>query len=247
MPIKLESRLLKTWPRYPLLSVALLISGYLILSPPLAAEAQLISDNNGDGEVNILAFGDSITYGVGDGIASGETVNLIDDSGQPRGYPLRLSSRIAVGVNNAGEPGERFIYQGLARLISSVINTDVDTVILMEGTNDAIHQVDERDYRINMQRAINVIRAEGKGLLLNTLPPPTADRSDLAAFTSLYSTIVRELADINSLAVADVERMFIDNCPELTICPLYNLPEGLHPNTAGYDAILEVVSSSLER
>jgi lysophospholipase L1-like esterase len=237
---------LKTSTLYIALSAAMLIFPSFLNSYS-TADAQTLADNTGDGAINLLAFGDSITYGVGDGIAPGEVTNSIDESGAPRGYPLRLSSQTSVGVENGGEPGERFIYEGLARLIHSVLNTDIDAVILMEGTNDAIHQIDERDYRINMQRAINVIRAEGRGLILNTLPPPTADRADLAPYTALYSSILRELAQINSTALADVEQHFIDSCPDLTTCKLYNLPEGLHPNTLGYDAIVDVVSSALQR
>jgi lysophospholipase L1-like esterase len=72
-------------------------------------------------------------------------------------------------------------------------------------------------------------------------------RSSLAPYTNLYSTVVRELASVNDLTVADVEQRFITDCPDMSTCVHYNLPEGLHPNTSGYDAIAEVVKGALSR
>jgi lysophospholipase L1-like esterase len=228
-------------------TVALIIP-LLISSLPLATQAQqggLITDVTGDGTVNVLTFGDSITYGVGDGLNPGEYVETIDDIGLAGGYPKRLSASVSAGVENGGVPGERLIWDGFARAASFVIGGDVDTIVIMEGTNDAIHRVEGREYRIALQRLINVARAEGKGILLNTLPPPVANRAPLALFTTLYSSIIRDLAVVNSVAVADVEQKFRSACPDLEACQLYNLPEGLHPNSSGYDAIAQVVSEAL--
>ncbi len=210
-----------------------------------AQEGKLLGDVTGDGSVTVLAFGDSITYGVGDGGNPGDYVETIEDSGEPRGYPKRLSAAISAGVNNAGSPGERFLYDGFARLMSFIIGGDVDTVVFMEGTNDAFHRIEGRDYRIALQRMLNVARAENKNVLLNTLPPPVASNASLALFTTLYSSIMRDLGVLNSVPVADVEQKFRQNCPDLDSCQLYNLPEGLHPNSAGYDAISKVVSEAL--
>jgi lysophospholipase L1-like esterase len=233
-----------TFKSFVVLVVALTASG---VGLSRAEEGNLLADVNGDGAVNVLAFGDSITYGVGDGSNSGDYVESIEDSGEARGYPKRLSAAISAGVENAGVPGERFLYEGFGRLTSFTIGGDVDTVIFMEGANDAVHRMEGRDYRIALQRLINVARAEGRGILLNTLPPPVAMRSSLAFYTGLYSAIIKELAVINSVAVADVEQKFRSMCPDLDNCQLYNLPEGLHPNSAGYDAIAATVSEALER
>jgi lysophospholipase L1-like esterase len=40
--------------------------------------------------------------------------------------------------------------------------------------------------------------------------------------------------------MAEIEKIFLDSCASVTAqCDLYNLPEGLHPNTKGHDAIAE--------
>jgi lysophospholipase L1-like esterase len=207
----------------------------------------LAQDVTGDGKIHILAFGDSITYGVGDGENSGDFVEVIDDAGSPRGYPLRLSSDSSWIVSNAGLPGEQLLRGGAERFPDLVVGTDVDTVVFMEGVNDAVQRVEASEYRAAVQRVINVTRAEGKNMVLNTLPPPTVMRESLTPYTNLYSTVVRELAAVNDLAVADVEQKFVTDCPDMASCRYYNLPEGLHPNTSGYDAIAEVVRSTLNK
>jgi lysophospholipase L1-like esterase len=204
-------------------------------------------DVTGDGKVHILAFGDSITYGVGDGKNPGDSVEEISDAGDPRGYPLRISSESSWSVSNAGLPGEQLLGGGTERFRDLVVGTDVDTIVFMEGVNDAIQRVEASQYRAAVQRVINLARAEGKNIVLNTLPPPTAMRESLAPFTNLYSNVVRELAAVNDLMVADVQQRFETDCPEMSSCRNYNLPEGLHPNTSGYDAIAEVVRSTLNK
>jgi lysophospholipase L1-like esterase len=212
-----------------------------------AQNAGFLADRNGDSSVSVLTFGDSITYGVGDGTNPGDYVEEIEQSGEARGYPQRLSAALSAGVDNGGVPGERFLNDGLIRSTSLIIGSDVDTVVIMEGTNDAIHRIDGRDYRIALQKLINVARAEGKGVVLNTLPPPVAMRAPLALFTTLYSSIIRDLAVVNSVGLADVEQSFRATCPDLDNCQLYNLPEGLHPNSVGYDLIAKVVTETLNR
>jgi lysophospholipase L1-like esterase len=202
-------------------------------------------DVTGDGQNHVLAFGDSITYGVGDGENPGDYVEEITDSGQPRGYPLRLSKAGGLIVSNAGVPGEELLRGGIQRFPDLVVGTDVDTVMFMEGVNDAVQRVEAAEYRAAVQRLINVTRAEGKNIVLATLPPPTALRDSLSPYTNLYSGVIRDLANLNDLSVADVEQKFLTTCPEMATCSLYNIPEGLHPNTSGYDAIAEVIQSAV--
>ena len=71
-----------------------------------SANAQgLLEDLNGNGVVEVVAFGDSITRGVGDFNAPG---NIVSDAqaqnfpGGEAGYPLRLESFLGIGIQNAG-------------------------------------------------------------------------------------------------------------------------------------------------
>lgn len=235
--INLLSSMLVRWTLFSL--------GMLASLPLAIADGSSAQDVTGDGQVNILAFGDSITYGVGDGYSSGSYVESFEDSGDPRGYPLRLSSSGSWLVTNAGVPGERLLNSGIERFPDLVVGTDIDTIILMQGSNDAVHRVEGAEYRAAVQRLINVARAEGKQIVLSTVVPPTAMRSSLLPYTNLYSSIVRDLGQINDLTVADVEGRFLTDCPDLPSCALLNIPEGLHPNTAGYDALADVMKMAL--
>lgn len=221
-----------------------------VYSVPSASADSVLSDTNGDGQVEILAFGDSITYGVGDGSQPGDYVATISDKGSPRGYPLRLSSLVGVPVYNGGVPGEELvgggaIGSGIERFPNLIVGSSVDVVIIMEGSNDAQHFVTSRTYSTTLQKAINVARAEGKHVVLSTLVPPTGNHAQFAGFTYAYSESVRQLATLNTLALSDVEQTFFEGCTQLSTCAYYNLPEGLHPNTPGYDAITDTMAAAL--
>jgi lysophospholipase L1-like esterase len=209
------------------------------------AQGGRAEDVNGDGSIQILTFGDSITYGVGDGERSGDYIEELAGIGKPRGYPLRLSKVAGWQVSNAGIPGEQLLQGGVQRYPDAIVGSDVDVVVVMEGVNDAVQRVEAAEYRAAMQRIINVTRAEGKNMLLVTLPPTTGLRESLAPYTNLYSSIIRDIASLNDVAVADLEKRFQTDCPELSSCALYNIPEGLHPNTSGYDVVAEVIRAGL--
>src|SRR5262245_10977105 len=93
-----------------------------------AASVQL-EDLNQDGKILLLAFGDSITAGVGD---------WADAEDFPRplaGYPLRLQNLLGLQVINDGIPGEK-TPTGLRRLGRDLGTFSPDFVIILEGTND---------------------------------------------------------------------------------------------------------------
>jgi lysophospholipase L1-like esterase len=175
----------------------------------------------------------------------GQDVATIEDSGSPRGYPKRLTSLLNLSVRNSGIPGEELVAQGVWRIPDLVSSSQVDTVLFMEGSNDAVKQISRGDYARAVQRAINVTRASGKQIVVATIPPATGDHAALRFITESYSSAVRELAAINEVPLADVETLWHSTCPELESCDLYNLPEGLHPNTKGYDALAQIFAATL--
>ena len=231
-------------------TLVLLVTWVWVLSGSSAFADSILRDTNGDGQLEILAFGDSITYGVGDGTQPGEYVATIQGRGSPGGYPLRLSALVGVPVYNAGVPGEELvgsgaIGSGIDRFPNLVVGSSVDVVIIMEGSNDSQHFVTSRTYSTTLQKAINVARSEGKQVVLATLPPQTGNHAQFAGFTYAYSESVRQLVTLNSLSLSDVEQAFLQGCPDLSTCAYLNLPEGLHPNTPGYDAITDTMAAAL--
>jgi lysophospholipase L1-like esterase len=222
-----------------------------VLCPSLAyAQDAILQDRNGDGSVEVIAFGDSITYGVGDGYSPDEYVEEIPDFGKPRGYPLRLSSLLGVSVLNAGVPGEGLAEDGsetgVERFPSVVLGSDADVIIIAEGTNDAQRLVPNDVFVPALQKIVNVARADGKQVVLSTLANPIGLRSQYAPFTANISNLIRDVAAINSLPLVDIETLFETGCPVYDACEYYNRPEGLHPNTVGYDAMAAEMAGVLQ-
>ena len=52
--------------------LALVSVAYVAIVNSASAAEGVLSDTNGDGQIEVLAFGDSITYGIGDGTKPGD-------------------------------------------------------------------------------------------------------------------------------------------------------------------------------
>jgi lysophospholipase L1-like esterase len=204
----------------------------------------LLNDINGDGQIKLLAFGDSITRGVGDFIEPGETVPFVDfiPNGEA-GYPLRIELWLNIPVENRGVPGERISIGGLNRFVATISSSEADYVIISEGANDAFSAYADNNLSRDIQVMINITYALGKEPILMTIPPPCCNRSGLRPFVESYNLRYRDLASVNKIPLADSERGFnyICNTPR---CNLLNIPEGLHPNSRGYDVMGELIAAS---
>jgi len=224
-----------------LIILSCLLWSSLSLSFGLAAEEQEIDPLGG-----LVCFGDSITFGVGDGTEPGEQVFLAPFPQGSAGYPLRLEQILSTPVRNIGIPGEIFTTQGVNRFPAEVLSSPEQIVTIMEGSNDAFILASATDYEIALQKAVNVARALGKEVVLGTLPETCCDRSGLTLFTNSFSNRVREVAFLNDLKLADIELYWQESCPSRNNCPLLNRPEGLHPNSLGYDFIAEIFAAVIE-
>lgn len=220
-----------------------LLYNVLFIVPSMAQDA---AESDTPLPTGIMCFGDSITFGVGDGTAPGEYILFSPTTDGTIGYTARLQAQLGVPVDNDGVPGEVFTSSGVFRFIPEILSATGDTVIILEGSNDAIFRTDPTQYQIDLQRAVNVSRAIGKKTILATLPQSCCERSGLLPFLDAYSDRVRAVGVINDLPVADIQQEWQTMCPELSSCTLLNRPEGLHPNSLGYDVISEVLAATIE-
>lgn len=204
----------------------------LLINGGLQAQGLVLEDINRDGAVTLLAFGDSITAGVG------------DESGL-EGYPARVSTLIGVPVSASAIPGEELVEDGVRRFPSALVGANVDAVLIFEGENDAIRQVSSSDVSRTYQRMVNVARVLGVTPVLSTLTPPCCEHAGPALFTSAYSAIAHQLAIDNQIQIVDLERAWRSTCVNKEECELFNLPEGLHPNSSGYTVIAQTIAASL--
>ncbi len=212
--------------------------GCAFLMLATAAQAQnLLVDKNGDGAVKVLAFGDSLTFGIGDG---GLDVEL-----GKRGYPERVSSLVGVPVENAGVPGEEFSSDGVNRWVDTIAASSADIIILFEGANDAYNAVAAQTMRDAFQRAVNAGTILGKEIVLVTLPQPCCEHGGQISDSNTYSAELAVLSNVNEISLVDVKRAWETTCDNLGECDLYNLPEGLHPNAKGYKVIAQTIAARL--
>lgn len=209
------------------------------------AEDVLLHDSNADGKLSLTCFGDSVTYGLGDGNPPGADDTSFPEIKSGAGYPGRIQTLAQVLVKNEGVPGEELIDQGALRLSELLATSTDDLLLVLEGANDAFQSRSSLEYEVALQRAINVAEFSGHPLVLATLPEPCCNHARLIPFTRDFSAVVRDLAQANSIPFIDVERAWQNTCAGEAQCPLFNLPEGLHPNSLGYDALSQIVLAGL--
>lgn len=206
-------------------------------------DLSLLKDWNEDGSINVVAFGDSITYGTGDGNRAGVNLSVVPQVADSVGYPSRVSSVLSLPVLNYGVPGENMIGEGSYRFVRMVKTTRPDLVILSEGSNDAMLRSDPATFARVLQIMINLASAYSTKVVLGTITPSCCLHEGRGYFTSAYNRIIYSLVSSNDLPLVDIYRAFVNTCGGNSKCYLLNLPEGLHPNKIGYDVMGEMVSS----
>lgn len=105
----------------------------------------------------ILAFGDSLTQGVG---APAE-----------QNYPSYLARQLGVSVINAGISGETSA-QGLARIQALLEEHNPDLVIICYGGNDLLRRLSVDQLANNLDQMIQLSQAHGAQVLLVGVPKP---------------------------------------------------------------------------
>jgi len=220
-------------------------AGLLSFPTYLHADSDILIDTNDDEIVSIMGFGDSISYGLGDDTPVGAFVESVSLNNGTRGYLARIRDLGGLSTLNAAVPGEFLSISGISRLPNAVANSNADIVIFMEGANDSSIQLFSTAYGHVVQRAINVIRALGRIPVVMSNPIPCCNRADHAPFVIAYNSHIHDLAHVNSIHEVNLEHMWQTTCSSIASCQLYNKPDGLHPNTSGYDAIGQTVLATL--
>ena len=202
----------------------LAVLGVLAVLPP-AALAQ----------TTYVAFGDSITWGVGD-----------DPNRAEKGYPPRLEALLqqrgqTADVRNEGLPGETTA-EGISRIDRVLVAGD-DVLLVMEGTNDIGNQnVSNETIAFNLDRIAEKAKAMGLTVTQATILPRLNTNYDARNLvTGHYNGLVRDLAWSKERKLADPFEVFYRL--NANFAALYD--DRLHPNTAGYDLLARVFADVL--
>lgn len=163
----------------------------------------------------VLAFGDSLTAGLG---VSPE-----------KAYPAVLQSLSGRTVINAGVSGE-LTEAGVKRLPDLLDKHDPQLVILLEGGNDILQNRSLSSAKANLSAMITLVKNQGRDVVLVGVPK----KSLFAGTADLYV----ELAEEHQIPL---EKSIIGS---LLKQPAMK-SDSVHFNSAGYSALAEALYSVL--
>lgn len=171
-------------------------------------------------ENKYIAFGDSITEGVGG----------TNNTGYPPRLEQRLDTRIGPStVVNEGVGGERTI-QGLGRIDDVLGAHNARFILIMEGTNDTTWQYSTETITFNLGEMIDHSINYGTTPLLATLPP----RQD-----SLDGRVKDDINPAISGLAHEKGVTLVDQYTDLAKDKDKYMADHLHPNDAGYELMAD--------
>jgi len=176
--------------------------------------------------IRIVAFGDSLT--AGPGLEAEQT------------FPTRLEAALRtrghnVSILNAGVSGDT-TRDGLARLDWS-IGEDADAVIVELGANDALRGTDPAIAHDALDAILTRLVQRGLPILLaGMVAPPNLGEDYATAFNSIFG-------DLATRHEVILYPFFLDGVAGDS---RLNLKDGIHPNAAGVDIIVERITPKVE-
>lgn len=185
---------------------------FIVFALQGCGSSKLAPLNNG----TILAFGDSLTVGVG--------------TSEENSYPAVLAKLTGLEVVSSGVSGETTA-QGLERLPDELERVQPDLVILIEGGNDILQNKDFAETRQNLQQMIEMIRAQGIQLVFIGVPEKSLF-SDSAPF-------YKELAEQYDLVFDASLIASLQRSPSLK-------SDAVHFNEEGYREMAEQIYALLQ-
>ena len=210
------------------------------------------------GSIRIVAFGDSITNGVG--LADVTEADTFRDIVR-RGLTEKLGKKVE--VINAGVNGE-IVTQAIRRLDRDVLKRKPDIVTIMFGGNEAgFYRPETRGFadtpRVPLEvfaatvaKIVKRTRAAGITVVLMTCPPMTErywgnrlepyQKNGINFLVKDYAQAMRDVAAKTGVELIDVYRAFEEDPATRGY-----FPDGLHPDARGHRLIAKLLIERLAR
>ncbi len=176
--------------------------------------------------LHILVLGDSLTAGYGLPKQAAFPARL-EAALRQRGHQVRVSNAGVSGDTSAG---------GLARLDWALADRP-QLVVVELGANDALRGLDPQQTRQNLKAIIERLQKAGVKVLLAGMKAPRNLGED---YYNKFDPIYPELAQQHQLPLYPFFLAGVAGRPEL------NLADGIHPNRAGVEKIVEAILPLVE-
>ena len=169
----------------------------------------------------IVAFGDSLTAGLG--VAPDEAwPALIEARLRREGHPYRIV--------NAGVSGDTTA--GGVRRVDWVLRNRPEVAVVALGANDGLRGLSTDAMRVNLATIVERLRSGGARVLVAGMEvPPNYG----AAYSRAFRAVFPEVARQTGVALMP---FLLDG---VAADPRLNQPDGIHPNPTGHRAIAERV------
>jgi acyl-CoA thioesterase-1 len=176
-------------------------------------------------EGTIVAVGDSLTEGLGVEEESAYPA-LLEKKLESMGYPYR--------VINAGNSGETS--SGTLARIKWVLTLKPDIVILVIGANDGFRGIDPNLIKANIQKIVKELKGQDVVVVLGAMQiVQNLGKEYTTAFAEIYPSI----AGSENIILTPFFLEGVAANREL------NQTDGIHPNAAGYQVIVDNIMPSV--
>jgi lysophospholipase L1-like esterase len=201
----------------------------------------------------ILAFGDSLTYGISSSCGfGGDQCGFRVATPYPQRLEAWLRSRYpaqTVAVQGSGVPGECASADGCSGTAGRVrlpgtIGAIHDLVVILEGVNDLNAIFSDGFIEDGVRAMVRTAKNAGKDVILCGLLPvkPNDDTGIYKADPVRISSMNRRLEELAGAEGVPFVNMVAAFGPAFE--PLLS-PDGLHPNGAGYQRMAEAIGNAV--